>query len=44
LRPDLLHAIASSRDQRTAILVIHDITQMFKGHFALAKSSQFKQF
>jgi hypothetical protein len=43
LRPDLLHAIASSRDQSTANLILRDITKLFKGHFNLASSSQFGQ-
>jgi hypothetical protein len=43
LRPDLLHAIATSRDQSTANLILRDITMLFKGHFSLANSSQFGQ-
>ena len=43
LRPDLLHAIASSRDQNTANLILRDITTLFKGHLPVAKSSQFGQ-
>jgi hypothetical protein len=43
LRPDLLQAIASSRNQWTANLVIRDITILFKGHLKLASSSQFGQ-
>lgn len=43
LRPDLLHAIANSRDQSTANLILRDITTLFKGHFNLANSSQFGQ-
>jgi hypothetical protein len=43
LRPDLLHAIATSRDQSTANLILRDITMLFKGHFNLASSSQFGQ-
>lgn len=43
LRPDLLQAIASSRNQSTANLVIRDITILFKGHLKLASSSQFGQ-
>lgn len=41
LRPDLMHSIASSSDQTTATQVIREITQLFKGHLAIAKSSQF---
>jgi hypothetical protein len=41
LRPDLLQAIASSRNQSAANLIIRDITILFKGHFKLASSSQF---
>jgi hypothetical protein len=43
LRPDLLRAIATSRDQGTANLILRDITVLFKGHFSLANSSQFGQ-
>ena len=43
LRPDLLHAIATSRDQSSANLILRDITMLFKGHFNLASSSQFGQ-
>jgi hypothetical protein len=41
LRPDLMHAIACCRDQFTANKILRDITQLFKGHFALASSSRF---
>jgi hypothetical protein len=41
LRPDLLQAIASCRDQNSANTIVRDITQMFKGHLALADSSRF---
>ena len=43
LRPELLYAIASSRDQSTANMILRDITSMFKGHLNLASSSQFGQ-
>lgn len=43
LRPDLLQAIASSRDQSTANQVLRDITNLFKGHLNMASSSQFGQ-
>jgi hypothetical protein len=43
LRPDLLQAIASSRNQSAANLIIRDITMLFKGHLNLASSSQFGQ-
>jgi len=41
LRPDLMQALASSSDQTTASKVVSDITQLFKGYLAIAKSSQF---
>ena len=41
LRPNLLNAIASCSDQTTATVIVRDITQLFKGHLPLAKSSQF---
>lgn len=41
LRPDLMHAIASCSDQTTATMVVRDITQLFKGHLPVAKTSQF---
>jgi hypothetical protein len=43
LRPDLLFAIASCRDQRTANVIMHDITLLFRGHLAFASSSRFGQ-
>lgn len=41
LRPDLLQAIASCRDQHTANGILGDITALFKGHFAVANTSRF---
>ena len=41
LRPDLLQAIASCRDQHTANGILRDITTLFKGHFAMANTSRF---
>jgi hypothetical protein len=43
LRPDLLHAIATSKNQSTANIILRDITLLFKGHLHLASSSQFGQ-
>jgi hypothetical protein len=40
LRPDLLRAIASCRDQHTATIAVRDVTMMFKGHLAVANSSR----
>jgi hypothetical protein len=43
LRLDLMQAIASSRDQTKANLILRGITLLFKGHLGLANSSQFGQ-
>jgi hypothetical protein len=43
LRPKLLDAIATAKDQRTAIIILRDITLLFKGHHNLASPSQFGQ-
>jgi hypothetical protein len=41
MRPELMHAIASSRDEVTAQKVMRAITDLFQGHFASANASRF---
>lgn len=41
LRPDLMHAIASCRDEATAQRVLRTITDLFQGHFSSANASRF---
>ena len=43
LRPELLDAIATFKDQSTANLILRDISLLFKGHLNLASPSQFGQ-
>ena len=41
LRPHLMQAIADSRNEDVAIQVLHQITDLFKGHLASANASRF---
>lgn len=41
LRPHLMQAIASARNEAIAIDVMHQITDLFKGHLASANASRF---
>jgi hypothetical protein len=41
LRPHLMQAIASSRNEAIAVEVLHQITDLFKGHLASANASRF---
>jgi hypothetical protein len=41
LRPDLLSAIASCRDQGAATKVLQDISMLFRGHLPQADLSRF---
>ena len=41
LRPHLMQAIAKSRNEAIAIAVLHQITDLFKGHLASANASRF---
>jgi hypothetical protein len=41
LRPHLMQAIAESRNEAVANAVLHQITDLFKGHLAGARSSRF---
>jgi hypothetical protein len=41
MRPDLMQAIASSRDEATAEQVLRRITDLFQGHFSSANASRF---
>ena len=40
MRPDLMQAIASSRDEATAQQVLRGITDLFQGHFSSANASR----
>ncbi|WP_147321364.1 hypothetical protein [Rhodoferax lacus] len=41
MRPHLMQAIAASRSEAIAIEVLHQITDLFKGHLASANASRF---
>jgi hypothetical protein len=41
LRPHLMHAISTARNQSVATDVLHQITDLFKGHLASANASRF---
>jgi len=41
LRPHLMQAIAAARNEAVANAVLHQITDLFKGHLASANASRF---
>ena len=41
LRPHLMQAITHSRNEAVAVDVMHQITDLFKGHLASANASRF---
>jgi len=41
VRPDLMQAISSCRDESVAHTVMHRITAMFRGHYGSANNSRF---
>ena len=41
VRPDLMQAISSCRDESVAHHVMHQITALFRGHYGSANNSRF---